>query len=76
MSNKERFVETKADRKARAIAKIQSYIAWCLRQADRKTGTARQVYLEAAEKARKALFDCIIHTETAHQPRAKNETSD
>lgn len=46
---------TKADRKAKAIAKINAYIAMCLRQADRKTGAARQVYLDAAEKARKSI---------------------
>jgi hypothetical protein len=37
-------------RKARAIAKIDSLIAHYLRCADRKTGTARQVYLDAAAK--------------------------
>ena len=48
-------MSSKADRKAKAIAKINAYIAFCSRQADRKTGAARQVYLDAAERARKSI---------------------
>lgn len=48
-------MNTKATRKAKAIAKIDAYIAFCLRQADRKTGAARQVYIDAADRARKSI---------------------
>jgi hypothetical protein len=49
------MMSNKADRKAKALAKTNAFIAMCLRQADRKTGAARQVYLDAAEKARKSI---------------------
>lgn len=48
-------MSSKADRKAKALAKINAYIALCSRQADRKTGAARQVYLDAAARARKSI---------------------
>lgn len=48
-------MSSKADRKAKALAKVNTYIAFCSRQADRKMGSARQVYLDAAARARKSI---------------------